>query len=631
MSDWRECLHKRLSGFPEIIQELEQHLEDRYADLIAQGESPVSANDAVKREIANLHPPRQRQIVLGTPGGTMFSSLNQDIRYALRMMIKRPLFSLSIIVTLGVCIGAVAAVFSAVDATVLKALPYPNPERLAQIVVHMQVQGAPAINIGQDGNAWLGLKPGATLTDLAVTAGGTSGVNFTSGDHAEYIRQQRVSAGFFRVLGIMPIIGREFTEQEDVAGGPSLAILSNELWRRSFGSDPTIIGKKAMIGGEPYEIVGVAGPGFKAQFGPVDVWTPLHPSNRGEGQGTNYEIIGRVRPGTTWAAADAEIQNLGEPLFKQRRFRPEVKARYGLTSLQNSMSDGLRTPLLMIMSATLLVLVIGCVNIAGMLLARGAARSSEIATRMALGAGRGTIIRQLLIENLILGLMASALGIVLGYFGIQALKSQDIGWEILKAANLDWRSLAVTIGVSVLATLLFGIVPALQAGHLDIRSAQMGRGVSAARSTLRRALPAFQVGIAVFLLVGAGLLFRSFGHLWSLNPGFDGSNVVTATFSLRDARYAKSEQVNHLFDQTLERSAPDRRCRIRSGCDDASLRTRRQLRFSESGQLRSSGVPDIQHRFGFTGILQNASHTSDARAAPGRNRHRYIRQRDRGE
>jgi predicted permease len=570
MSQWSDQLRSKLAGLQldpaheaEIIQELEQHLDDRYAELRTRGESEDAAREGALREIESCEvlrrelrlsrPTAESRAVFGKNGGQMFSNLGQDMKLAVRLMMKRPWFSIAIVLTLGVCIGSVGAVFSAVDAAMFRALPFPEPDRLTQIVIWYVSGGQPYINVGQDGVAWEALKSAQSI-DLAVYSGGMNGVNFTSGDRATYIHQQRISAGYFRVGGVPPILGREFTDDEDREGGPTLAILSYEFWRSSFNSNPNVVGQLAQIAGQPYAIVGVAAPGFESKFGTADVWTPLHPSTKGEGQGTNYEIVGRVKPGVSWAQADTEIQSLGQGLFRQRGYRPETHPRFGLTTFQNSMSDGLRTPLLLILSGTILVLIIGCVNVAAMLLARGVARRGEIAIRMALGASRSTVIRQLMIENLGFGLAASVVGIAVSYAGVVVLRSQDIGWEILKAARLDWRTLVATMIISLAATVLFGLIPALNAGDIDLRSADVGRGVvGGARSLLCRALPVLQVAIAVFLLIGAGLLLRSFGHLWTLTPGFDSSNVVSAGFSLGDARYRQGAATTRLINETIRR------------------------------------------------------------------------------
>jgi len=570
MPDWRPVLKCKLHALElpplreeEIIQELDQHLNDRYDEFLAQGQSDTTAYtsalreldkcELLVRELRRLNPPKPPMVVLGTNGGTMFSNLGQDCRYALRMMIKRPLFSIAIILTLGVCIGAVTAVFSAVDATILKSLPYPEPEQLAQLVRYTLTSRGTGLQQGQNGRTWEAFKAGAATFEAAAY-GGTTGVNFSSGNQISYIQQQRVTAGFFKVLGIQPILGREFSAEEDRPGGRAVVVLSHDLWRRSFNSNPSVIGQAAMVAGEAYEVVGVASPAFRSNVD-ADIWTPLRPSTTGEGQGINYTIIGRVRSGAPWPQAQAEVRSIGDALIQSEPpLRAGVSRYFSFMNLQDSMIDGLRTPLILILGVTLLVLLIGCSNVAGMLLSRGAARHSEIATRMALGAGRGAVVRQLLVENLGLGVASGLVGIGIGYLGIEVLKAQQLGWDVLQRATVDLRVLGAMVGVSIVASMLFGIFPAVQAGRVDIRSAQMGRGIlGGTRSLVRRVLPVFQVGIAVFLLIGATLLVRSFSHLWTLDPGFEATNVITASFSMRDARYKTAESISQFYSETLRR------------------------------------------------------------------------------
>src|SRR5262245_3781620 len=313
-----------------------------------------------------------------------------DLRYAIRLMVKKPLSTAAMVVTLGVCIGAVTAVFSVVDATLLRPLPYPEPERLAQLVIRSHFEGGDGLQTYQNGATWEHFSRSATTIDLVVYRGGTDNLNFSSGGEAGYIRQQRVGSGFFRVFGIPPLIGREFTAEEDVANGPPVAVLSYGLWQRAFNGDQRILGRSVTIAGLNYQIVGVASSQFESS---ADVWTPLRPSTRGEGQGINYLIVGRLRRGVTWAQAEAEMASTGETILKTRPNRPGVTLRYGLMSLQQAATQSLAGPLWIVLAATILVLIIGCVNVAGMLMARGISRTAEIATRMAIGANRSTIVR----------------------------------------------------------------------------------------------------------------------------------------------------------------------------------------------------------------------------------------------
>ncbi len=529
-------------------------------------------------------------------------NLYRDVRYGIRLMGKRPLFSAAIILTLGVCIGAVTAVFSVVDATLLRPLPYPEPKRLFQVVLRSKFEGKSGLQHSQNGATWEVFHKSVKTIDLAVFSDSRTELNLSSGGDAAYVRQQRVSAGFFRVLGIPPSMGREFTTEEDIPNGPPVVILSHALWRRAFQGDPSVVGRGALIGGQTHVIVGVAAPGFTSSV-EADLWTPLRPSRTGEGSGINYTVIGRLRHGVTWAQAESEVQSIGQSILQDRHLRPGATLQFGLMGLQQSMNSTLEAPLIIVFAATLLVLLIGCVNIAGMLLARGASRASEIATRMALGAGRADILRQLLSESFALAVAGGIVGIVLGYFSLEALRSMlPEEFASLKSATLDNRVLVGMAFVSMATSVVFGLFPALQAGRIEIRNAQAGRSVVGGRSFSRPALSTVQITIAVALLIGAGLLLRTFNHLWRLEPGLDSTNVMTAGFALRDARYAGNEQVNRLFREGLTRLQELRG--VESAAVALSLPYERGLNSvfwkstdSEAGQVRVTNLAYVTPQF----------------------------------
>ena len=234
----------------------------------------------------------------------------RDLRYAARILLKTPVFTVTAVVTLALCIGANTAIYTVVDRVLLRPLPYPQPERIAMVIMRFS-RGD--IGYGQTGGTWEVLQRGVTSVELATTAGGfgSTGVNMVVGTHAEYVKQQRVSAAFFRVLGVPPAIGREFTADEDRPNGPAAAILSHQLWARLFNGDAGALGRSITLRGEPYTIVGVMPDGFTSG-GPVDLWTPVRPCKTCEGGGQNYEIIARVKPGVTWAQADAEIAGVAQ-------------------------------------------------------------------------------------------------------------------------------------------------------------------------------------------------------------------------------------------------------------------------------------------------------------------------------
>lgn len=535
--------------------EMRAHI-DRYAeDLVARGIARDEAERLARAEFGAIEAAKDecREAV----GLRWFDELQRDLRYALRMLRKSPAFTIAAVLTLGLCIGVNTAIFSVVDAVLFRPLPYPQPDRLASLVVVQRRKGLQAIDTGQTGRTYEVVHQNATDIDSAVFSDGPSGVNLTAPGRVEYIQQQRVGAGFFRALGIAPMIGREFTEDEDRPGGPTLVVLSYRLWKRDFHSDPSIAGHSITLRGEAYTVLGVMPESFGTDV-PADVWTPLHPSTTGEGEGDNYAIMARLKPGVSWAQANSQMSVVSAEVVKDMHLPPDMSAEFQLVSLQRGLSNEVRKPLLLIWSAVAVVLLIGCVNIASLLLARASGRTREIATRLSLGSGRGAVLRQMLTESLVLAVFGGLLGIGLGYLGLHGLMAlgKD-SLELWQKVGLDRRVLVVTSAVSLLTSLLFGLFPAIQASRLDIRSALTeggGRGTAGARSRWpRRLLVVGEVALGVVLLVGAGLFIRTFSYMQNLRPGFDPANVLTAKLSLQDARYNTAARTNKLFNESLDR------------------------------------------------------------------------------
>jgi predicted permease len=483
-------------------------------------------------------------------------NLQLDIRYSLRLLRRTPLVSAIIILTLALCIGANTAIFSVVDATLLRPLPYPEPERLVEIARHVRAPGYEGDNTGADGRTWEMVRDHATFIDAAVY-GGSEGVNLAASGSVEYVQQERVGAGFFRVLGVAPMIGREFTRDEDRPGGPAVTVLSYHLWKRIFNADPAAIGKSLMLRGEPFTITGVMPANFRSDAA-ADLWVPIRPSTSGEGSGRNYEVIARLKPGASWTQAETQVAAIGAPLVSEMKLPKDMSMRFGLLTFQRGQTEDLRKPLFIIWAAVGLVLLIGCANIASLLLARAASRTREIATRLALGSGRPAIIRQSLIESLVLAVAGGIAGLVLGYVGIAEL-SRLVENQIpaVAAIRLDGRVLAVTAALALVTAILAGVFPAFEASGVDIRTSLTecgARGIAGARKRwTRKALVSGEIALAVMLLIGAGLLVRTLMHLYGLRPGFDPTNVMAASFSLQDARYKTTQSINRLFDSGLAR------------------------------------------------------------------------------
>jgi predicted permease len=479
----------------------------------------------------------------------------QDGRYALRLLRRAPGFAIAAVLTLGLAIGANTAVFSIADAVLLKPLPYPEPDRLA-LVTRLQTDGGvPSESSSQNGATWEALRAHARTFDVAVYSTWTAGANVVAGTSASHVQQQRVGSGFFRVLGVAPVIGREFTPEEDRAGGPAAVILSHEAWHSMFGGAPSAVGAEVQLRGERATVVGVMPPGFRTGE-QADLWTPLRPNTSGEGAGENYTVLARLRPGASWPGAAAELDRIGAEVPRGAE-QTAAPLRLSVEPLQAALASDLRQPLLLLWAGVAIVLVVACVNLAGLLLARGSVRGREIATRMALGGSRAVVMRQVLVESAVVALLGGAAGVVLGYWGLTALQplARD-AFEIWRPVVMDERAVAVAAGLALAASLAFGMVPAWYATRIDVQAALAGgnsRGATAGVSAFRRGLVVAQVALGVVLLAGAGLLLRTFTHLRTLDPGFDPAGAIAASLSLEDARYRTGDRVRGMVDATLDR------------------------------------------------------------------------------
>jgi predicted permease len=548
---WRRFFH-RAAWDAERAREMDAHLRMQADDLIADGLPPDDAWREARRAFGN--PRTIREDIYDMNTVALVEQTFRDVRYATRVLRKSPGFTLTAILTLTLAIGVNIAVFSAVDAVLLKPLPYPEPDRLALVATTIRAEGTTRGELAQHGLTWETIRDHAATFDAAVFSSWTTGVNLAAGGSAAYVQQQRVSGRFFSVLGVRPAAGREFSAEEDRTGGPAAVILSFELWQRLYGADPNAIGASLMLRGAPHTVVGIMPRGFRTDARP-DLWTPLRPTTSGEGGGENYRIVARLRSGVTWPRAVAEMAALGADVVKRRPGLEGRTLEYSLVPLQKGLTSGLRQPLLLVWAAVGIILVIASVNLAGLLLARGSARRREIATRMALGSGRGAVLRQLVVESLVLGLAGGVLGIALGALGLESLQRvAEDAFQIAQPIALDVRAAAAGLAWSLISALLFGIVPAFDATRGDVRTglaAGASRTATAARSRLRKVVVVAQVALGVALLVGAGLLLRTFSHLRGLDAGFDPDGVQVASVSLQDARYRTADTVVRLFDGVL--------------------------------------------------------------------------------
>jgi macrolide transport system ATP-binding/permease protein len=480
------------------------------------------------------------------------SAIRQTLRFAFRQLGRNRGFSLAVIVTLALAIGANTAIFSIVNALMLKSLPYPQPDRMGTIFRTITgahpYDGPHAI----DGAQWLELRDNVPALISAISGWSTSGVNLQAGERVAYVYDGRISQHYLDVLGIHLAAGRNFTAAEDQPHGPNAAILSYGLWRNIFQGDPNIVGQAIHLKGQLYTVIGILPEGAITPQN-ADVYTALQPSTTGEGGGTNYQVITRLRPGATWQQADAQINRAWAADAVQFAAQDRAtRVSFRSVPLQQGQTATLRPKALALMLAAALILLIACANLAGLTLIRMVRRTPEIATRLALGASHWQVQKQLWLENLLLAFFGGAAGIAVGFLALRGLLSLlPRNFLPVSSVPLDGRVLTFTIVVSLFTSVLVGMLPALASRRVDLRSSMASRAVAGGeRLRLRQALIAGEVALTVLLLAGSGLLIRTLVHLETLPPGFNPHNVMTAKASLDDARYFDPAALRTLLEES---------------------------------------------------------------------------------
>ncbi len=485
------------------------------------------------------------------------NNLRNDIRYALRNLSKRPGFTLIAVVTLALGIGANTAIFSAVNALLLKPLPFPQLDRVVAVwdklpsrgVLHNEVAMANYID-------WRAQNQ--SFEQLALYSWWSA--NVTGGDTPERIQGFLVTANFLDAIGIKPIMGRNFYPEENQPGKDGVAIITHSLWQRRFGGDPNIINKTITINTIARTIIGVMPERFNFPKG-AEIYAPipLRPELMSNRTNHSYYVIGRLKPGVAIESAQAEIDNITGRLAQQF---PESNTGWGATVFP-IVADVVRlydTALWVMMGAVGFVLLIACANVANLMLARASGRQKEIALRAALGASRWRIIRQLLTESVIVALAGGALGILIGFWGIDALRAGNPG-DAAKYApgwyqlGINFPTLAFTLGLSLFSGIVFGLAPALQSSKPNLNDAlkEGSRQTSGSSHYLRSALVVCEVALSLMLLVGAGLLGRSFLSLLKTDPGFNPDNVLTMNVMLPRAKYREGPQRNAFYNDLVQR------------------------------------------------------------------------------
>jgi putative ABC transport system permease protein len=571
MPDWVQEIRRRVAVLKlapvreaEIVEELAQHVEDRYQELLAEGVAEAEAarvvfaelihNDRFTQDLRRVEPPVARE-----PKILFMHSLVQDIRYALRTLRKQPAFTCVVVLTLALGIGVNTAIFSVVNAVLLRPLPFPHSDQLVTVSMANPKLSEDDIPLSvADFLDWRAQNQ--VFQDLAAYT--DNWFSLTGNGEPQRLKGVWVTAGFFSTLGTTPLIGRTFAAGEDAADGEPLVILSQSTWERSFGSDPQIVGKAISLNGRSRTVVGVMPHSFtfppvdeRSLPGDVDLWI-LHPLTPQTRRGPYYlRGIARLKPDASLKQAHSELDNIGGRI---RQDNPLTNAETTLVSrsLKDAITGDVSRTLFVLFGGVTFVLLIASLNVANLSLSRADSRGSEIAIRTALGAGRRRIMRQLLTESLLLAGAGAAGGVLLAWWGVNLLRT--IGSNHLPRLHeisIDARVLAFTALLSLVSGLLFGLVPAWRASRAGLtqylRKAPQARTGGPAWRRTRKLLVVAEVALSIVLLAGAGLMINSFLRLKRVSPGFAPERILTTEISLPSARYQEPAEINTFYEQLI--------------------------------------------------------------------------------
>ena len=484
------------------------------------------------------------------------TTLVQDLRYALRMLLKNPAFAFVAIIALALGIGANTAIFSVVNTVLLRSLPYDDPDRL-MILRENKLPQFPEFAVSP-GNFLAYQSQSSTFEKLAAING--AAYNLVAGDaDPERLRGARVSASLFEILRATPMEGRTFMDEEDQPGRENVVILSSGLWKRRFGSDPNIIGQSITLSTISFTVIGIMPSTFQFPNRDTELWTPIaFTARQAQQYGSHYlSIIGRLKQDVTPQQADVELKSIAARLAEEH---PGTNAGWSLNifPMQEYEVRDVKSGLIFLLGAVALVLLIACANVANLLLARSTARQKEMAIRSALGASRWRVVRQLLTESVLLALVGGVVGLLLAYWGMEsllALAPEDL--PRIKDVALDGRVLGFTLVVTLMTGVIFGLAPALQASSPNLNETlkEAGRGTTSGRHRVRNSLVILEVALALMLLICSGLMIRSFILLQRVNPGFNPNNALALNIGLPGRKYPNSENHLSFFTQLLERTS----------------------------------------------------------------------------
>jgi putative ABC transport system permease protein len=576
MPDWKEEITERLRALKlaaareaEIVEELSQHLEDRYKELVIIGTGEEEARRVALEELSedDLLATGLRRVERGVsqesfvPGGGgrdhSIESIWLDLRYGLRTLGKSPGFTAVAVLTLALAIGANTAVFSVVNAVLLRPLGYRDPHHIVRVWENDTHGGLGPFSVSVP-NFIDWRHQNEVFENMGAFA--SVPMALTGGHTPEQIRGAYVTASVIRLLPLRPIIGRGFLPEEDQPGKDHEAILSYGLWQQRFGADPAALGKTVILDGNTYAVVGIAQAGF--DFPPnseTEIWVPMAftPSMLQQRAAHILNVVARLKPGKTLRQARSDMDTIARRL-EQQYPASNTGWRVIMLPLHDSAVVDVRPPLLVLLAAVGFVLLIACANIANLFLARVAARQKEVAIRIALGAGRVRLVRQFLTESILLATLGGALALLFavgGLHGLLALKPPDL--PVIGKFNFDWRVWTFASFATFASALLFGLAPTVRGigGYWANALKEGGRSVTAGRGSqkLRHALIVAEFSLATVLLIGAGLLVRSLLRLQEVNPGFDPRNVLTAEISLPESQYREPYRQAAFFEQLVKK------------------------------------------------------------------------------
>jgi len=548
-------LAHRTDADRDVDDEVQHYLEQTTAANIARGMTSDDARRAAQVEMGNATVVREQVRDYGWE--RFVDTAFNDLRYAVRRLRSNPGFTIVSMITLGLGIGASTAIFSAVNPILFEALPYPHAEHVVMVWDRSRDDGQLDVTFGTHREV---LARSHSFDAIAAMKAWQP--TLTSEAEPERLDGQRVSAGYFRALGVAPAVGRDFTNDEDQANGPTVVLLSDALWRRRFAADRKVVGRPITLDGRQFTVIGVMPASLENIVAPnVGIWTTLQydtslPAD-GREWGHHLRMIARLRPDVSPAAAERELLSIGRtPVAAFARPRHAMMdAGLHVVPLQDDVTRSVKPALLAVLGAVLLVLVIACVNVTNLLLARGAQRRGELAMRAALGAGRGRLLRQLLTESVVLAFAGGVFGMGVAALGVQALVVlSPPGLPRVDAIHVDAKVLMFGLVLTTIVGIVVGLVPAFHAARGDLREGiqSVSRRASASHRFTRGTLVVTEVALAFVLLASAGLLLRSLERLFAIAPGFEPSGLLTMQVQTAGPRYGDTTATRQFFAQSLE-------------------------------------------------------------------------------